>query len=330
MAIESSFLSDIGVVVIGRNEGDRLIRCLDSIQKYATKIIYVDSGSEDDSVFMAREKGIEIVELDLTIPFTAARARNEGFKYLLHLVPDLKYVQFVDGDCEVTSGWFKNAKDYLDTRDGVAVVCGRLRERFPGHSVYNMLCNIEWDTPIGLTNTCGGIFMSRCIVFNEVGGFNPELIAGEEPDICLRIRRKGWNIQRVEFEMAIHDANITSFKQWWLRCVRSGYAFTEGFILHRNSKQGYFKKEALSITFWAFIFPICIFGLTFFNLYFMGLLLGYPIKVFQISRVVKSKTDNNIVYSLFLMVGKFPEFVGQSMFMYNKFRRKTSGIIEYK
>jgi len=326
----SSILNDIGVVVIGRNEGDRLIRCLDSIQKYTTKIVYVDSGSDDDSVFRSRAKGIEIVELDLTVPFTAARARNEGFKRLYNLVPRLNYVQFVDGDCEVAIEWFTNAIDYLDTHDRVAVVCGRRRERFPEHSIYNKLCDIEWDTPIGSTDSCGGDFLSRCTAFKEVGGFNSDLIAGEEPDLCLRMRGGGWGIQRIGFEMTIHDANISSFKQWWLRCVRAGYACAEGFVLHQNSRQGYCKKEVISITLWAFIIPICIFCLIFLNPYFTSLLLVYPLKVFQISKRVKNKIHNNILYSLFVMIGKFAEFVGQTMFVYNKIKNKKSGIIEYK
>jgi hypothetical protein len=40
---------DIGIVVIGRNEGDRLTRCLQSLQMENLPVIYVDSGSTDGS-----------------------------------------------------------------------------------------------------------------------------------------------------------------------------------------------------------------------------------------------------------------------------------------
>ena len=93
----------VGVVVIGRNEGPRLERCLASLIGAAQKIVYVDSGSTDGSVQMARRLGVEVVELDMTMPFTAARARNEGFARLQHVLPSMRHVQFVDGDCEVVA-----------------------------------------------------------------------------------------------------------------------------------------------------------------------------------------------------------------------------------
>jgi glycosyltransferase involved in cell wall biosynthesis len=50
---------DVSVVVIGRNEGERLQRCLDSVhaahwQNLRYELIYVDSASTDDSEACAR------------------------------------------------------------------------------------------------------------------------------------------------------------------------------------------------------------------------------------------------------------------------------------
>src|ERR1700733_8869724 len=73
--------SKFGVVVIGRNEGQRLITCLQSLSD-ATAVIYVDSNSTDGSVKAAQDRNINIIELDLSVPFTAARARNAGFTRL--------------------------------------------------------------------------------------------------------------------------------------------------------------------------------------------------------------------------------------------------------
>src|SRR5690348_12250225 len=112
----------IGVVVIGRNEGERLRRCLESVLGTAECIVYVDSGSSDDSVGMSRNLGVEVVELDMRTPFTAARARNEGFRRLIEIRPELPYVFFVDGDCEVVQGWLDEASRFLGTHPEVAVV----------------------------------------------------------------------------------------------------------------------------------------------------------------------------------------------------------------
>ena len=142
-------VSAVGVVAIGRNEGERLKKCLDSVVGIAGRVVYVDSGSSDGSVEMTRAMGVDVIRLDVRVPFTAARARNEGFQYLRKLAPDLSYVQFVDGDCEVAAGWLGTGVAFLDARREVAVVCGRLRERYPERSIYNLLCDIEWDTTIG-------------------------------------------------------------------------------------------------------------------------------------------------------------------------------------
>jgi glycosyltransferase involved in cell wall biosynthesis len=130
-------VSTIGVVVIGRNEGERLRRCLESVRSGA--VVYVDSGSSDGSVALARSLGVEVVGLDLSSPFTAARARNAGFERLLQFDPSAEFVQFVDGDCEVAAGWLERARKEFEARSDAAVVCGRLRERFPDATVYNRL-----------------------------------------------------------------------------------------------------------------------------------------------------------------------------------------------
>jgi len=122
-------MSDVGIVIIGRNEGERLRSCLNSVADRGLVVVYVDSGSTDGSAEMARSMGAEVVDLDLSIPFTAARARNEGFAALLRLNPSSKYVQFIDGDCELAEGWLDQARETLERRRDVAVVCGRRRER---------------------------------------------------------------------------------------------------------------------------------------------------------------------------------------------------------
>src|SRR5579872_6211097 len=94
-----------GVVVIGRNEGKRLVDCLTSINPGAITTVYVDSGSEDGSVAAAKNLGAAVVMLASAQPFTAARARNEGFAALKALRNDFCFVQFVDGDSALDPRW---------------------------------------------------------------------------------------------------------------------------------------------------------------------------------------------------------------------------------
>lgn len=220
-------MTAVGAVIIGRNEGSRLATCLRSVAAQFDTIVYVDSGSTDDSVALATALGVIVVRLDPATPFTAARARNAGFARLHRLLPDLAYVQFIDGDCELVADWARHALAFLSSTPSAAVVCGRRRERHPDATPYNRLCDHEWNTPIGIAATCGGDSMMRASTFTAAGGFTDDLIAGEEPDLCHRIRMAGSTIHRIDREMTIHDAAITRFAQWWQRNRRSGYAVAE-------------------------------------------------------------------------------------------------------
>ena len=213
----------LGVVVIGRNEGDRLARCLDSLTPERIPVVYVDSGSTDASVSVARSRGVEVVELDPVHPFSAARARNEGFARCRDRHPDLSYIMFVDGDCEVVAGWLDRAARELDARPELAIVCGRRRELHPERSVYNRLADLEWATPIGLAASCGGDALVRIADFEAVDGFDPTARAGEEPELCQRLRQRQRLIARIDTEMTRHDLNMTRFSEWWRRQYRVGY-----------------------------------------------------------------------------------------------------------
>ena len=216
-------MNGVGFVAIGRNEGDRLKLCLRSLCKESECVVYVDSGSTDGSAEFARSLGVEVVPLDTSVTFTMSRARNAGWNRLLARWPETGFVHFVDGDCELIEGWVPAAVEFLAANPQVAAVCGRRRERFPGKSIFNRLCETEWNTPVGEAKSCGGDSLMRRDALVAVGGFNESLIAGEEPELCLRLRRAGWKIHRIDKDMTRHDANILHWGQWWRRNMRGGY-----------------------------------------------------------------------------------------------------------
>lgn len=323
--------TDIGVVVIGRNEGARLERCLASLAGAADKVVYVDSGSTDGSLQMARALGVEVVELDMTIPFTAARARNEGFARVQGVLPGLRYVQFVDGDCEVLADWLPRAQAFLDAQPEVAVVCGRRRERFPQHSIYNLMCDLEWNTPVGEAKACGGDALMRADAFAAVSGFRAELIAGEEPELCVRLRAKGWKVWRLGEEMTLHDAAMTRFGQWWRRTMRGGHAFAEGAFLHGGTAEQHWRRESRRAWFWGLGVPLA----TLVACWVVGaagllLLLVYPLQVARLARRGNRSARENWLLAFFLVLGKFPEMLGQAKFLLNRFGAGKSALIEYK
>lgn len=298
----------VGLVAIGRNEGERLRRCLESAKRQVDKLVYVDSGSSDGSVELARALGADVVELDLTQPFTAARARNAGFARLKQRVPELAYVQFVDGDCELDPAWVDEGLRFLAERPDVAVVCGRRRERHPEASVYNRLCDLEWDTPVGEAKACGGDALMRVIAFEQAGGYPDSMIAGEEPDLCFRMRMQGWKIYRLDAEMTLHDAGMTRFSQWWLRNKRSGHASAEA-LSRRGMREPDGLKEIVSNVAWS-------------------LPPAWPLWPLLFYRVYRRRHDP--AYAAFIVLGKLPHAQGQLKFWADRLRGKGGKLIEYK
>lgn len=325
----------IGLVAIGRNEGDRLGACLRSAIGKVALVVYVDSGSTDGSLELARSIGVEAVELDLSIPFTAARARNVGFSRLLELSPDIEFVQFVDGDCELVDGWIEFAQQKLTAQADLAAVCGRRRERYPEATIYNQLCDIEWDTPIGETKACGGDSMMRASAFEQVGGFNPTLIAGEEPELCVRLRQNGWKIERLDAEMTLHDAQMTSFGQWWKRAQRAGYAYAEGSWMHGGEPERHWVKETRSTWLWGLILPALALAMALPTEGWSLLLLsGYPLVTYRTyNYYVKHReigTKDAAIYALSCILAKFPQLQGQIQFHQRRLLGQQSKLIEYK
>lgn len=325
-------MNRIGVVVIGRNEGGRLQRCLESLVTKAQKVVYVDSGSTDHSVAMARSMGVTVVELDMQVPFTAARARNEGFRALASMASGLEFVQFVDGDCEMQPGWMETGAQFLGSHPEVAIVSGRRRERHPEQSIYNRFCDFDWQLPIGETSFCGGDAMMRVDAFTQIGGFREGLIAGEEPELCVRIRQAGWKVWRLDAPMTLHDAAILRFSQWWKRTMRGGYAYTEGAFLHGRAPTRHFVRQARRIFFWGLVLPAIILGGAILNPLFLAAIFVYPLQMLRLflSDKVSTSIRDRWVKAVLFTLARFPEAIGQLRFVANYCSRRTGKLIEYK
>ena len=325
--------SHLAVVAIGRNEGDRLKACLESALADGTVrvVVYVDSGSTDGSAEYARGQGCQVVDLDMSFPFTAARARNEGFAHALRCEPDLTHVQFIDGDCEFAAGWLSFALSFLTAHPDVVAVCGRRRERSPQNSVYNQLCDIEWNTPVGEAKSCGGDVLMRADALRSVGGYHSSLIAGEEPELCVRLRAAGGRIFRLDHEMTRHDANMLRFRQWWNRSKRAGYAFAEGAALHGAPPERHWVRESRSACIWGMGIPVFVaVAAACATPWTIALLLIYPLQVMRLYLRARLTLPKAGWYAVFLVLGKVPEAVGQFKFLLNRIRGRRAVLIEYK
>lgn len=318
----------IGAVVIGRNEGPRLEACFASLAGKVTAIVYVDSGSTDTSLEIAARYDAHTISLDMAKPFTAARARNTGWCALDDLGLDIEAVQFVDGDCEVIDGWLEKAQHALTRDPSRAAVCGRRRERYPHATLYNYLCHVEWNTPIGATKAIGGDALVRLEALRDVGGYKDAFIAGEEPEMCVRLRAAGWSLYRVDADMTLHDAAMTRFDQWWQRTKRAGYAFALGAHTHGAAPEHHFVNETRRAVLWGAVLPVSILACCFFSP-LCALAFGlYPLQIIRLA--LKSTAQRPWTVATFLTLGKFAEAMGVFNFWLDKVRGRQRAIIEYK
>lgn len=316
---------DVGVVVIGRNEGPRLLQCLRSVEEFRSRAVYVDSGSSDDSTAIARAHGFSVVSLDPGPPFTAARARNAGLAYLLESYRGLRFVQFLDGDCLLQTNWILIGTDFLERDPQIAVVFGRRRELYPERSTFNALCDDEWDGAAGEVRECGGDILARVDALRMAGGYCEHLIAGEEPEMCVRLRALGLRIWRLSEEMSLHDANLLTLRQWWRRTARAGHAYMQVYLIHRTSRHTIWGRNLIRAFFWSMLLPATATATIFIHPGIAAIGFVYPLQLIRLKRRQKSWAQ-----ALYSLLGKFAEAQGALHFLGRRMAGERPILIEYK
>jgi glycosyltransferase involved in cell wall biosynthesis len=232
----------LSVVVIGRNEGDRLSACLESVRAARKmpepiELIYVDSNSTDGSPERAASLGAKVIVLE-SGKLSAARARNAGWR-----TATAPFILFLDGDTTLDPDFVQRAlKEFADPE--VSVVWGHRREIRPEASVYNRLLDLDWIAPPGYSDFCGGDSLMRREILERTNGFNPDLIAGEEPDLCRRMRGMGAKILHIDAPMTGHDLALHHLSQYWRRAVRTGHAYAEISACYRDTPDPLWSRES--------------------------------------------------------------------------------------
>jgi cellulose synthase/poly-beta-1,6-N-acetylglucosamine synthase-like glycosyltransferase len=232
----------VSVVVIGRNEGERLSRCLRSVfamdhPSFALEVIYVDSGSTDDSIARAEAEGAQTVALKPERP-SAALGRNAGWRAARGSI-----ILFLDGDTVLHPEFVASSLPEF-SKPSLAALWGHRRELHPEQSIFNRTLDLDWIYAPGITPYCGGDALFRRSVLAQTNGFDPTLIAGEEPELCRRIVALGFYILHVDRPMTMHDLAITRWSQYWKRNTRAGHAFAEVSERFRNAEQPFWSGEA--------------------------------------------------------------------------------------
>ncbi len=313
-------LENVGVVVIGRNEGERLSLCLRSVAACLPRVTYSDSGSTDPSVARAKELGVRTVELDASASFTAARGRNAGLATMSEVFPDIEFVQFVDGDTAIAPGWLERAASELGADPKLGVVCGRLFEKNRESNVIRRVFGLEWDGPIGKIDACGGIAMMRLDAVRRAGGYNAALVAGEEADLCNRIRTLGFAVRRVDCPMGEHDSGIDSIRPWWTRAVRVGHAYAKAVKERGGDGDPRLRRQVLSAALWGGALPVLMLASAVVTwwLPWVGLMVGVVAALYSalmLKIYVRTRRSGRGIkdarwYAVFCVLAKLPQMQG--------------------
>ncbi len=327
----------LSVVVIGRNEGARLARCLESVQAmdkdtFSVEIVYVDSASTDGSIAIARRHNAEIEEVRAGRP-TAALGRNAGWRRSTGSL-----VLFLDGDTVLDPKFVAGSVAEFD-QPNTAIVWGHRREIHPEKSIFNRVLDLDWIYAPGIVEFCGGDAIMRRAVLEQVGGFDETLIAGEEPEMCRRIRAEGYQIVHVNRPMTGHDLAMTSWKQYWRRATRAGYAYAEVSNRFRNTGMPFWEEEARrnrSRTVILLVLPVigAVTSLLLWNLWPMAgsaavllLLVG---RTAWKARWKSSDWGTLFLYGIHSHLQQFPIYWGQMQYSRDRRAGQRRGLIEYK
>lgn len=307
----------LSIVVIGRNESAHLASCFQAIQSMTfpvekRELIYVDSASTDNSVEIAKQYGAHIITISQQEDPSAALARNKGW----HQAKG-EFVLFIDGDTAIEPKFVHEAlPSFSDPR--IAIVCGALRELHPDHSLYNKVLDLDWNHPPGVIPSCGGNALIRRSVLEELGGFDSALKAGEEPEMCKRIRDKGLWIVQLDIPMAKHDLDMQSFSQYWKRSFRTGYVYAEGsrdFSLWQKES----RHNLIKVLAFLFFFTISVLFSLYCKCYWpLSLLLGIIVIEVLRSAYRAHQKSNSIatclLYGIHTHFQHIPMFFGQIAF----------------
>ena len=305
-----------GFVVIGRNEGARLEPSVKSALSISNRVVYADSASTDGSPELAEKLGAVVVTLPADGQLSAARGRNVGYAELKRRFPECDVVQFLDGDCILHPGWVDAALTFLRQHPEVAVVCGRRVEAYPDASIYNALCDREWNTPVGEATECGGDALIRMEAFDQVGGYRPNLRAGEEPEMTARMRAAGWKIWRIDAPMTEHDAKILTLRQWWQRTQRGGYGYAQAWQATKGLPQRLYARNLRSALVWAFAIPLVVVLIALATKAPLCLLAIPILYGLQFVRIGSKAAPGRMrwISSGLLLLAKFPEAIGAARY----------------
>ncbi len=237
-------MSDLAVIVVSYNSRDWLGRCLESVYAHAgeasLEVLVVDNDSSDGSA--------DFVESSFPRA-RVIRSPNRGFGYGNNRGIEqacARYLLLLNPDTEILEGTFDELVRLLDERpvvglagvrqvrpDGVLSPTMRrfpsvtralgealFSERWPVHPAWSgerVLDLSRYEREQECDWTSGSFMVARREALLSGGLFDERFfLYSEEPDLCLRIKRAGWQVRHLPQMTILHHAGKGGVRPRWI------------------------------------------------------------------------------------------------------------------
>ena len=179
----------------------------------------------------------------------------------------------------------------------------------------------------------------RRSVLEEVGGYDEGLIAGEEPEMCRRMRARGYEILHIDHPMTGHDLAIRRWSQYWRRAVRTGYAYAAVSSRFAGTDSPFWEADArgnlIRGTFWTALFVLSLPAAVLLGSVLPPLLscLLFLLLAARSAGKVAWKSPDRItrfLYGIHSHLQQIPMLVGQIKYHLDRKARRSRKLIEYK
>jgi glycosyltransferase involved in cell wall biosynthesis len=204
---------------------------LDALARVDGELVVMDNGSTDGSFawLLANAEGARVESApDLSI----GGLRNAGAR-----LGSGRVLSFVDSDCLVPPDYFERIRDVMVDSGAEAVGSDYT---LPDDARW---IESDWDAlnrlrvhPDGqpVTWLPSGNFACLREAFDEVGGYDEQLVTGEDTELCLRLRNAGstvWGSDDIAVQHLGNPKSLRAFyrKQWWHALGMFGTARREWF-----------------------------------------------------------------------------------------------------
>jgi mycofactocin glycosyltransferase len=261
----------VSVVVPVRNRPEEIQACLRSLReqdypKEKLEVLVVDDASTDQTAMVV--SGFPVRLIRMTEQRQAPFCRNQGARNA-----GGEILAFIDSDCLASPEWLKELIPVF--RDpSVGAVGGKVASHYDGkkldryEQVMSSLSMGNWPKrsakkePFFYVPSCN--LLVRRKAFLAVGGFEEELIVGEDVDLCWRLQDQG---QQVEYRPAgtVYHRHRNRLRTFCSR--RFDYGTSEPLLQKRHPRRNK-----------TFGFPLT--GALFWTVLFLSLALGaWPMAV---------------------------------------------------